>query len=101
MAEQPAPPAVGAGDLWDGKIVTPQSGRTEAVETSGIICPLRITDMDRAVRDVHRLQQNPGAPKVGAGFHHDGNVCCPADIETELTRLHTEAAITRLCLRIP
>lgn len=65
------------------------SRRTEAVEASGMIRPLRIAEIRRAGRERVRLHRLP-VDKVRAGLDYDGNVCGPRNCETETVCFHTE-----------
>ena len=67
----------------------------------GIICPLRIAEVEQAVRETCGLQRNPCAAQVGASFHYNGNVRCAGDVETKPIGLNAETAIGSLRLRIP
>jgi hypothetical protein len=76
--------------------------RAEAVETGGIIRPLRISEIGRAGRErvgVHRLPIGVG--QIRACFHHDDQIAAAGDVESKLIRLHAKAAIISLCLWIP
>src|SRR6266498_3126258 len=67
-----------------------------------MICPLGITEVERAVRESAVLQRNPSARgQVRGGFHQDGNVGGTRDVETETVAAHAKAGIAGLRLRIP
>ena len=66
--------------------------RTQPVETTAIIRPPRVAEMDGTVGEGAGLQGNPdGIGQVGAGFNHDGNVRCAGDVEAEAICSHTGA----------
>ena len=78
------------------------SRRAEAVEAAGIIRPLWIAEIGRAVREGGGLQWLPdGIGKIGGGFYHDDQIAAARDVEAKLPRLHTELAIAGLRLRVP
>src|SRR5438477_12464665 len=66
--------------------------RAEAVETGGIIRPLRIAEIGRAAGERVGGHRRPdGMAQVRAGFHHHGIIGCPGDDETEPVGLHAKA----------
>src|ERR1035437_2793478 len=68
--------------LYRNAATAVKSGRAEAVETTGIIRPLRIAEIGSATGErvgLHRLPSGIG--KVGAGFHHDNYVAVAGDVE--------------------
>src|SRR2546425_349677 len=77
------------------------SRRAYAVETGGMIRPLRIAKVDRAVGESAGLQRYPARGcQIGVGFHCDGYISCPCDVETEAIGQNSEVAID-LRLRVP
>lgn len=77
------------------------SRRTEAVEAGGKISPLGIAKSRcAAAQGVGRHWRPNGRGQVRAGLHHDEDVRCPGDGETEVLRLQAETG-TALHLRIP
>ncbi len=81
--------------------------RAEAVETTGIICPLRIAEIGRAVgadESVERvgLQWLPHRiEKTRAGFHHDDQVAAAGDGEPKPVCPHAKHGAAALRIRIP
>ena len=84
-----------------------QSRRAEAVETTGIIRPLRIAEIRRAIgvdESVERVgghRQPDGVCKIRAGFHHNDQIAAARDVESKLIRLHAKAAIAGLRPGVP
>jgi len=77
------------------------SGRTEPVETSGIICPLGITEIRRAAGEgVGRERHPAGDRQIRGSDHDDGQVRGAGDVEPELICLYSETR-AGLRLRIP
>jgi len=74
--------------------------RADAVETTGEIRPLRVTEIGFAVRKNFGLHRLP-IQQVRAAFHHDDQVRGAGDVESEFIRLDAKHAITRLRLWIP
>lgn len=68
------------------------SRRAKAVEAAGIIRPLGIAEIRGAAGERVGCHGRPDAiGQVRAGFHHDGDVSCPGDDETEAVGLHAKA----------
>ena len=72
----------------------PRLRRAEAVETTGIICPLGVAKVGRTVRECVGSQRRPDwIGKIRAGFHHDDQIAAPGDVEAKQVRPHAEAGI--------
>jgi hypothetical protein len=58
--------------------------RADAIGTGRIIRPAWIAELVKPVGEVEAFHWQPGAAsEVRAGFHHDGNVRGPSDVEAE------------------
>src|SRR6266404_3945432 len=76
--------------------------RADAVETGGIICPVGIAEVERAVGELEALQRNPiGVGQACGGLYYDGVVWSASDVEAESGRPDAEAGVTGLDQRIP
>ena len=76
--------------------------RAEAIETTGIIRPLRIAEIGGTARERVGCHRRPdGIAQIRAGFHHERLASGPVDVESELIRLHAKAGVAGLHLRQP
>ena len=73
-----------------------------AVETSGIIRPLRIAEIERAAGEVVRSHRGPGGNgEIRGSLDHDDQVAGAVNGEPELIRLHASTSHAGLRLRLP
>ena len=80
----------------------PRSQRAQAIETGGMIRPLRIAEVGRAIGERVGSHRRPdGLGKIRAGFYHDNPAARPVDAEPELIRPHSEAGVVGLDQRLP
>ena len=78
------------------------SRRAEAVETDGIICPLRVAEIGRAPGEGVCAHGRPNRiGQVRAGFHYDDEVAGAGNGKSKPVCLHAEAGIAGLHFRIP
>ena len=58
------------------------SRHAEAIETEGMVRPLRIAEIDGAASEGDGLQRRPDwIGEIRAGFHHDDQATGPGDVE--------------------
>ena len=74
----------------------------QAVETNGVICPLRIAEIMGAVVKGVGFQRRPGRVGKACGdFHHDNHADGSSDVESKLICPHTNIRSAELHLRNP
>ena len=101
-AELTAPSDVGSSTALGGRIPITQSRRADAVETTRVIHPLLVAEMDRAIGNVASKQRHPRwLGEIRGGLDNYGNVRCAGDIEAELIVQDAKLTVARLHLRIP
>jgi hypothetical protein len=77
-------------------------GRTDAIESSRIIRPLRIAEIKQTVGKRESLEWSPNrAGQIGAGFHHDGDIGCAGDVETKLIVTYAKTRTASFYQRVP
>ena len=76
--------------------------RADAIETGGIIRPLRIAEITRVAGGSVGCYRRPdGIGQVRTGFNHHQLTAGPVDVEAKSVRLHTEVAVAKLNLWQP